>query len=249
VLGSGIEQTFILHRQPAGGAGNLEIDGVIETSLVPRDPAPAAGDALVFVDAAGQPVVRVGRVLVRDAAGRDLLGQLRMQGNRMSIIVDGAWLAAAAYPVEVDPLIGPAFDIGPVAAGIPDVAYSPTSDLYLIVAEQFYAPGDTDIWGYLVNRSGGVVNAGFIIENPGTDQRNPSLGWAAETNKWLVCWEDNRNDPDYDIFCKSIAPVGTSVTQSTIIIANNEPTRKAGRTSPAARTATALSCSRTNIPS
>jgi hypothetical protein len=46
------------------------------------------------------------RPRIRDAWGREVWGRLEITGRRMSVTIPEEWLADAAYPVVVDPVIG-----------------------------------------------------------------------------------------------------------------------------------------------
>jgi hypothetical protein len=211
VLDAGVEQIFVLHRAPQGLSGELEIRGVFDTPLTVENPEPERGEPLLFLDGS-EPALRVGQVRVSDAAGRELLGRLRVAGSYLSILLDGDWLAGAAYPVRVDPLIGSPFQIGNATpAHIPDVSYNYLEDQYLVVWEREWTPTDFDIWGSLVSWSGAVINSGFSIESPTTNQTDPAVSYAAGTNRWLVCWRDDRRGY-FDIFCEVLEPTGSGVT-------------------------------------
>ena len=210
VLESGLEQIFILYRKPDPLEGDLEIRGMLDTPLRAELEEPGAGQPIVFLDGT-EPVVRVGRVLVRDADGRELLGRLQVSDDRLSIVLDGEWLAEASYPVEVDPLIGSAISVnaGRIAFS-PDVSYNALDNQYLVVWKQQNLSTDDDIWGALLDGQGNPVNSGFAVRWSFGDQQAPTVSWASLTNRWLVCWQHD-NVFHWDIQCRVLVPNGSGV--------------------------------------
>lgn len=100
----GLEQTFVLRGAP-GGSGGLEIRGAITTPLH----ADAVGDAhqaLRFCDDQGRHIVTYGAATAIDARGRRMAMTTRFADGEVVLRLDGAWLATAAFPVVVDPLLG-----------------------------------------------------------------------------------------------------------------------------------------------
>jgi len=55
--------------------------------------------------------VRVGQVTLVDASGGSWALPLQADGNRLHITVPGDVLAQASYPLAIDPVIGPEFDL------------------------------------------------------------------------------------------------------------------------------------------
>ena len=101
----GVEQTFVLDRRIAGG-GNLEVTGEIETALRAVDTPAAVQRPLAFTDSSGRERIRYGVALAIDAFGRERAVRSRFDSGRVTLTLDGDWLADAAYPVTIDPLIG-----------------------------------------------------------------------------------------------------------------------------------------------
>ncbi|MCR9243486.1 MAG: hypothetical protein NXI31_00535 [bacterium] len=98
----GLEQTFVVDALP--GDGDLVITGAVTTGL--RAPElPAAHQALTFTDANGNPITRYGAAIAFDAGGRSIPLTTGYTEGRITLTVPGAWLANAALPVVVDPLL------------------------------------------------------------------------------------------------------------------------------------------------
>lgn len=103
VRGDGLEQTFVLRQRPAAN-GDLVIRGRVESTLkaAARTAAHAAVD---FADAAGQPIVRYGAAMAIDARGATAPMTTAIDGDRIELRLDAEWLAAAEFPLVVDPLL------------------------------------------------------------------------------------------------------------------------------------------------
>lgn len=137
-------------------------------------------------------VVTLGDVFVYDASGAELPATMQVTADSTMITVDGAALAAAAYPVTVDPLIGTNDFAVTNRSGLsgnlydafePAVAFDPVLNRYLVV---FSADGPVDsnpllqrlddefeIYGQFVNASTGALDgAPFRISRNGIDTPN-----------------------------------------------------------------------------
>jgi hypothetical protein len=102
VLAEGLEQTFVLNQRPA--AGDLVIRGAVDSLLRSRN-AKAANQALTFADADGHAIVQYGRAVAFDANGNRIDVTTEHTDGVVTLQVPGDWLAAAALPIVVDPLL------------------------------------------------------------------------------------------------------------------------------------------------
>ena len=100
----GLEQTFVLRQRPP--AGDLVVRGRVASDLQPVGLG-GGHQELWFADAAGQPLVGYGAATAVDARGDRRPMQTTVVDGRLELRVDGAWLAEAAYPVVLDPLLTP----------------------------------------------------------------------------------------------------------------------------------------------
>ncbi|MBI5849450.1 MAG: hypothetical protein HZB39_00195 [Planctomycetes bacterium] len=115
VRDDGIEQTFTI-AAPLGD-GDLEIVGDLRTALRAATRAPKHGE-LIFCGPRGEKLVHYGAATAIDASGRRSPVASGFDGEAIVLVVDGGWLADAAYPVVVDPLFGRAvIGISPAGAG------------------------------------------------------------------------------------------------------------------------------------
>ncbi len=125
VLAEGIEQTFVVRHRPAV-IGDLVVRGAIATSLHATAAGPAH-QAVVFHDAADIPIVSYGAATAVDANGRRRPMTTRFADGEIELRLDAEWLAEAAFPVVVDPLLGPATKIFGSTRTEVDTAQEPVS--------------------------------------------------------------------------------------------------------------------------
>jgi hypothetical protein len=98
----GLEQTFVVSQLPA--RGDLVVEGEVTSAL--RAPAQAARQqALAFADENGTTIVGYGEAWAFDADGARTPVATAYADGRITLTVPGAWLARAALPVVVDPLL------------------------------------------------------------------------------------------------------------------------------------------------
>src|SRR5438552_7818923 len=92
----GLEQDFILHRRPRGGAGAAVLAMRLGGSLR----AQQAGSQIVFRTRAGAVALRYGELSVVDDRGRPLRAAMRLAGGDLQLLIDDR---GARYPLRVDP--------------------------------------------------------------------------------------------------------------------------------------------------
>lgn len=102
VRAEGVEQTFVLARRP-DAKGDLVISGALTTELVAA-PRVAQHAEIVFAGPSGEGLVRYGAAFAVDATGLRVPVTTAWDGKELAITVPEATLAAAAYPLTVDPL-------------------------------------------------------------------------------------------------------------------------------------------------
>ena len=202
-----LEQQFILPEA-------LPLDGqalVIEGRVSSVGQFSASPQGWTWRTARG--LVALGQVRVFDAAGDTLPATMEVSAVSTRITIDGAALAAAVYPVTVDPEIGPndflLSDMGSstgFAAATPAVAYNSTNNEYLVVwsgddNSSTLVDGEFEIFGQRVNAATGaqVGTNDFRISTMGPDGNTnylaltPAVAYNSTNNEYLVVWhgEDN----------------------------------------------------------
>lgn len=161
----GLEQTFVLRQRPATN-GELVIRGAVASALR----ATAVGDdgGVRFVDAGGRGGVHYGRAIAIDAMGRRQPMQTQLVDGGLELRLDAAWLAAAQFPLVVDPLVAPV-DIG-VGATVVDVA----------IAHD--AMGTKNVWYAEVRRTG--TDADLHLFRCDENGQNPVLVHSDLSASW-----------------------------------------------------------------
>jgi len=184
----GVEQSFLVHR-PERLAGDLEIVGEVSSSLRAAARAPAHAP-LAFSDPAGTPVVSYGAATAIDACGRRLPMTSAFADGRITLRVPAAWLATAAWPVTVDPLLarvavgGSA--LGPASA--PQVVRSDTFDRLFVAESRENAAGD---WDYVVRAfADDWTFLGVVFTDLGVhDTESGSLAYSGDQEKLVLAFQ------------------------------------------------------------
>ncbi|MGE3172363.1 MAG: hypothetical protein AB7O97_07025 [Planctomycetota bacterium] len=161
----GLEQTFTLAAPPPGG-GDLVITLEVATDL----PLGAAATEELQWRVPGLGGVSMGAVVGIDALGRRAAGELRRDGDRVDLRLPGWFVDAAAWPLVVDPLIGPVVDaLAGYDIDFPDVAYEPFSDSYCAVWTMYQGGGTSDVVGAVYRASDRQLAYAFVINQPGDE--------------------------------------------------------------------------------
>ena len=213
----GLQQRFTLEEPPAG-AGDLVIRGLLDTHLRPEIISSEEGlrfhlpGASLEDENAGSGVLRYTGALVQDARGRAIYARLALEGYHLSLTVPGEWLAAAAYPVIIDPMIG---DPGLISdprdmQGELDLAYNPDDDEYLVVWSGYDTGGaSADLEGQRVQADGTLVGDLIVVAQASGDQTLPAVTYNPDQDEYLVVWTDYRNDVDGDVYGQRVAANGS----------------------------------------
>jgi hypothetical protein len=203
-----LEQLFVIPA-PLGLAGeNLVVSGAVACD---GDLA-ETGQGWAWQTARGE--VTLGRVTVLDDAGSSIPARFEVSERATRIVVDGDALAAAAYPVTIDPEIGTndfrISDMGPdgnryFRARTPKVAYNATMNQYLVVwagddDTGGLVQGEREIFGQILSAEGIPIGLNdFRISDvggtgdPTYDADYPDVVWNSGHNQYLVVW--HADDP------------------------------------------------------
>ncbi len=227
----------------------LKVDSVEQVLVIP-EPLPLSGGDLVVVGAvrcegslASGPrgwqwrgprgEVTMGDVTVLDAAGDTLPARLEVGQSRTRLVVDGAALATAAYPVVVDPELGSndyrITDMGPDSdpdydAFDPAVAYNNLNNTYLVVwqGDDFtgsLVEGEYEIFGQVLSGSTGSqtgysdVRISFAggTGDPNYNAIDPAVAFNSVYNQFLVVWSQDTDtdglvDGEFEIWGQVVDP-------------------------------------------
>lgn len=185
----GLAQSFLVPEHP-GGAGDLVVRGRIETELSFAGPLPGGGLSFELPGAGG---VSVGGVTAVDALGATAPGELRLDGDRLELVVPGAFVDAAAYPLVIDPELGAVIPIqdGTYDDGDPDVAAGSHSNTrYLVVWERRFALNDVDIRGIRLDENGDPVGSLLFLENGDELSNSPAAAYQHLDQRFFVAWQE-----------------------------------------------------------
>lgn len=191
----GFEQSFRFHSLPALGGGDLVVEGAVATDLALEVEGDGWG-GIAFRGASGV-VLRYGAATAIDGDGRRTPVRIEAAGSRIRLIVGGAWVAQAALPLVIDPVIGAVIPVStaPEREVDADVAYSIASDHYIVVwVDETASP--RRILGKRLKADGSLVQPGdvpFVIASNATtaNMSAPSVAWlGGGNNRYLVAWVD-----------------------------------------------------------
>lgn len=135
----GIEQQFSFATLPARGELRVSI-GVATGSRAER-----RADGHAFVGAVGG--VHYGEATAFDANGRSIGLVATWTGTALELTVPAAFVATAALPLLIDPLIGPLTSFASITTEqqVTDVAYDGVLGQWYVTIERFYSATDHDV--------------------------------------------------------------------------------------------------------
>jgi len=146
----GLEQLFVVDAPL--GVGDLVLDLDFESELVPRP----NGAGWLFEGEHG--AVSYGAAFVVDADGARLDLATESTGAGFRFTVPAEFLADAAWPIAVDPFITNfTIDLDPKDQLEVDVAYDPTTEEYLVVFEEVFSIGDSDVKSWSIDTNGAPI--------------------------------------------------------------------------------------------
>ncbi len=208
----GVEVSWILRERPVEMDGDLVVDVAVGGVAFAGESAGGAH----YADADGTSRVRIGPAVLVDTGGHRWPVEVEAGRNTLRWRVPFAILAAAEFPVALDPVISPEQGID-----TPSVGLAPSAQLYpaaasngadwLVVWED-RRRGESDVYGTRVSAAGSVLDPyGIAISTAASDQREPTV--ASNGTDYVVAWRDDRNGPMSDIYAARVTTAG-SVLQS-----------------------------------
>lgn len=184
----GLKQSFVFTQLPKGGG-----DLVVRTRFVSELHAERAhSDGALLFTVPGVGGVTIGQVVGIDAHGRRAMGSMRCRGDTLDFVLPADFVAHAALPLVVDPLLNPLVfvsatledDTDPVVAHLG----SPFNH-YMIVWKRAMSASNSDILAqrYFDDLSG---NAGSLIsiEASAVSADSPRVVSTPANTSWFVCW-------------------------------------------------------------
>lgn len=203
VLGTdALEQVFVIRELPPE-RGRISVAATVRTNLDP--PADGTAGLRLAFSHEGTELASVSHAVAIDGGGRRLPLPLVYSRGRLSIHVPAFWVAEAALPITIDPLIGGPIVVDPSltkgvmpVAGLGvracDAAYNPNENSWLVVWSEPFGAGifNFDVLGQRVSASGMPLGATIPIGVSAEGDYEPTVSFAPGSNRFLVAW---RHDP------------------------------------------------------
>lgn len=106
----------------------------------------------------------------------------------------------------------------------PSVAYDSVNQKFLVVWEEYRTGTSYDIYGQLINANGTLNGSNFVISNAEYSQNYPKVAYDNAHQRFLVVWQDSRNEVGYDIYGQLVNANGTLNGSNFVIstAANNQ---------------------------
>jgi hypothetical protein len=190
----GVEVSWIISQRPSA-LGNLEIEAELKgLTLLYEDEA-----GIHFADRESAPRILVGQCTVADHTGKQFQVPMLAEASKLRAIIPEPMLAQMAFPLAIDPLIGPETGMGlpmaPNAQIAPSAASNGTN--YLIAWKDCRlnppnncSPGN--IYGTRISSAGKVLDpTGIVINGDSNGQTQPKV--ASNGSDFLVAWFDVTN--------------------------------------------------------
>jgi hypothetical protein len=185
VRSEGLEQTFVINRRPAN-TGPLVVRGVVTTDLTAA-PAKAAHQALEFYDHDGRHILTYGAATAIDAAGRTQPMTTSFAEGQITLTLDAEWLAQAAFPLVVDPLVGAVGHTTGAAIGSLDLVTASRGVLRVWTAyDRWVSAVDADIFGHRTNADGSQRTPFFSDITASWSSEEPALAYNAAASRAIV---------------------------------------------------------------
>ncbi|MBX3461560.1 MAG: hypothetical protein KF830_00170 [Planctomycetes bacterium] len=191
VADAGIEQRFVLAERPAGD-GDLVVRLEVATGLVLVAADPAAG---LHYAAPGRGGVTIGGVTGVDAEGVRAPGTIRVAGDGIEYVLPGAFVAAATFPLVVDPLFGAAFAVGDAPTGTDtaaDLAFDATNLCWLVVWRVDVSANVAEVRAQRVSYTGALLGGQILVQGSSglhaSAAHRPRVVNVNASDRFLVGW-------------------------------------------------------------
>jgi hypothetical protein len=170
----GLEQSFAFAAPPRG-SGDLVVTLRARTDL---PPGKESATLLSWIQP-GVGGVQITAVVGQDALGRRVAGSMHRSGEQVDLVLPGWFVDAAAYPLVLDPLLGPVTEaLAGYDIDFPDAAYEPFSDSYCLCWTMYSGGGASDAVGAVYRASDRQLAYAFVINQTGDEDsiRVASIG-------------------------------------------------------------------------
>jgi hypothetical protein len=220
VTREGLWQSFTVSAPPAGfgASGDLVVRGRLSGVLAGLGRPHAGG--LRFDGAFGG--IEMGGLTGIDALGRTVQGELAIEGDILSLTLPESFVAAAAWPIVFDPLLGTTFtaDGSVNDDSEPDVAFDASNGRHLIVWKRTFSASNSDIRGQRVLQTGALDGGTLFFNSAGVVTR-PRVADANHASRFAVAW--SQTDGGFDTVHVQLCDPATGALSSFTNIAHGAP--------------------------
>lgn len=214
----GVQVTWVLPEAPPDG--DFIIEAQLEnTRFLSRDDA---GHLLASVD--GKTRLRVGNVEVVDSSGASWGMRMEYEQGVLRVRVPASVMQGAAYPLAIDPLISPEFELDAPLDGVsPSTRFSPSvaasESGYLVVWTQ--SGGETvppGVFAARLDAHGQLLDPYALHISPASEQAKCAV--AGQGGLYFVTWASLRSNSttEWDIFGSRILSDGTVLDRPARVI-------------------------------
>ncbi len=139
--------------------------------------------------------VNYGEWIAFDQRGAQLRGSPKLAGDAIEIRLPADYLASAAYPLLIDPLVSSTSLVSSShELGEPDVAVDDSLAVLLVAYVDTFASGDPDIVARRYTENGLLLSES-PIDISDADSTSPAVGNHEALDQFLVAWEEFSDTP------------------------------------------------------
>ncbi len=189
VRSDGLKHAVELAARPPGDGDLVALVRVGSTLAAPPAGRCDAGLALRARPGVG---VDIGRAVAVDATGRRWPMAMAWRDGLLELRLPAAAVEAAAFPLELDPLISTVFSISATAGDTePDIACNARSGRYLVVWSRRLAATSAEVRGLIVDPSGAPLTGLLRIDANNTAlSTSPTAAFVAQSGRFAVVWQE-----------------------------------------------------------
>jgi hypothetical protein len=176
-----VEQKFVFDMLPSTG------DLVLRLACASDMSAGYDGSAILFSSADG--TVRYGAATVVDANGASAPALTELDGQGIGIRVPASFLAAASFPVTIDPVISTftvTWTTEPVDSFAPAIAWDETNQRYCVAYQEVFSATDNDVIRAFVSPAGVFQSAAYVDTSLSAYWATPDVANNNNANQFYV---------------------------------------------------------------
>lgn len=198
-----IEQLFVFESLPRAGELVVHIPIASELDGVETD------SGLEFRGENGR--VTYSRAVAIDARGRRSAAPTRLVDGEIRITVDAGFLAGAALPLVIDPVVQQFWlDVFTDDRFDPDMAWDPFHQAWLAVYAETFSATDIDVFAKLTSAAGVEISSAYVDATT-TSWTRPRVANNGAAHRFLVVAERTSSTPKA-VVGRMVIPNGTILT-------------------------------------